>query len=1197
MFAFGSDPKNLFAFATLNWASARATFVINGTEMGGQWGNNDNTSLLGNTPGNRPSPLGKWYQVALTMRDVTPEGGDPATTLKYYMDGELLCNLTTPSSISALGDLTYAYIGTGNIKDYKDFEGGIRGVSFIGSVLSQRQIAEKYEKEELFYAKTDEEIVKEAAASLSIPNADDIRGNITLPDIYNGASVAWTSSNEDVVSTAVQDNEGYDSTPAGVVTRGSEDVQVKLTATISKGAVVPVKKDIDLTVKAKSEISEEDYKAYVFAYFTGEGYATGEQIYFATSQDGLHWEGTNEGDPVLSSTMGEQGLRDPFIIRSPEGDRFYLIATDLKINGGNGWTAAQQAGSQSIMVWESTDMVNWTDQRMVKVARDNAGCTWAPEAFYDEKTGEYIVFWASKTSDDNYSVQKVYYAKTRDFYTFTEPEVWIELYKTTDGRPLSIIDTSVISVMENGKKVYYRFSKNEAGEDHDSTEGWGKYTIMERSDSLLGEWSEVKAFKDNRGVEGGTCFKFNGEDKWCLLLDDHGGVGYFPLLSTDLGSGEFTRLDTSEYSFPSKMRHGTVLPLTQKEYDAVMAKYSSEVKENQEEPQQEPILKYDFENTTASGKIEDTTGNGQDGLLCGNATLVEDADRDGKVLRLNGTKGTFASLPTGLFDGRNQVTISMDVKASDVSGNYFTFTVGRNDQKYIFLKTEDTSSRLSMTVESGGKEQTARGNTEAIKDRWANFTMVVTPEKIALYVDGLKIGEKDVTLKMTDLGANVVSYIGKSFYSADKYFNGYFDNVEVFNRAMDAQEIADRNGVELPEEKVTVTYAAGKGGKIEGEAVQTIEKGSATTEVTAVADEGYEFVQWSDGNKEAARSDSNVTEDVRYTAEFMKKEVPEEKVTVTYEAGEGGRIEGEAEQTIEKGSATTEVTAVADEGYEFTQWSDGKKEATRSDSNVTKDVQYTAEFVKKDEPVNPPEEKVTVTYEAGKGGKIQGTAEQTIDKGADTTEVTAVADPGYTFNKWSDGVTSAKRIDRGVTASKKVTALFTENPAPNPDVKPDAASVKLSAKKLTMGVKEKVTLKATVLPAKADQKVTFTSSNKKVASVNAAGKITGKKAGKAKITVKTANGKKSTCVVTVKKAPKKISVKPKKKTLKVGKSLKLKVVLPQKTASYKRTFKSSKPKVAAVSAAGKVTAKKKGTAVITVRTFNGKKATVKITVK
>ena len=90
VFSFGSDINNMFAFATLNWASARATFVVNGEEMGGQWGNNDNTSLLGNTPGNRPSPLGKWYQVALTMRDVTPEGGAPATIEILYGWGAAL---------------------------------------------------------------------------------------------------------------------------------------------------------------------------------------------------------------------------------------------------------------------------------------------------------------------------------------------------------------------------------------------------------------------------------------------------------------------------------------------------------------------------------------------------------------------------------------------------------------------------------------------------------------------------------------------------------------------------------------------------------------------------------------------------------------------------------------------------------------------------------------------------------------------------------------------------------------------------------------------------------------------------------------------------------------------------------------------------------------------------------------------------
>ncbi len=79
------------------------------------------------------------------------------------------------------------------------------------------------------------------------------------------------------------------------------------------------------------------------------------------------------------------------------------------------------------MVWESTDLVNWSEQRMVEVARDDAGCTWAPEATYDEKeTGEYIVYWASRVAEDGYGKQRVYYAKTRDFYTFTEPEVMIE---------------------------------------------------------------------------------------------------------------------------------------------------------------------------------------------------------------------------------------------------------------------------------------------------------------------------------------------------------------------------------------------------------------------------------------------------------------------------------------------------------------------------------------------------------------------------------------------------------------------------------------------------------------------------------------------------------------------------------------------------------------------------------------------------
>ena len=64
-------------------------------------------------------------------------------------------------------------------------------------------------------------------------------------------------------------------------------------------------------------------------------------MYFATSKDGLSWHDTREsGDPVLSwnnsqtgnSRGKDNGVRDPYLVRSPEGDTVYLIATELSIH-------------------------------------------------------------------------------------------------------------------------------------------------------------------------------------------------------------------------------------------------------------------------------------------------------------------------------------------------------------------------------------------------------------------------------------------------------------------------------------------------------------------------------------------------------------------------------------------------------------------------------------------------------------------------------------------------------------------------------------------------------------------------------------------------------------------------------------------------------------------------------------------------
>lgn len=135
-----------------------------------------------------------------------------------------------------------------------------------------------------------------------------------------------------------------------------------------------------------------------------------------------------------------------------------------------------------------------------------------------------------------------------------------------------------------------------------------------------------------------------------------------------------------------------------------------------------------------------------------------------------------------------------------------------------------------------------------------------------------------------------------------------------------------------------------------------------------------------------------------------------------------------------------------------------------------------------------------------------------------------------------------------------------------------------------------------VTPVTSKEKVTYSSSNKKVATVSSKGVIKAKKAGTAKITVK--SGKKKV-VVTVKITgvkTTKLSGVPAAKNVSKGKSFKIKVIATPKNTDEKITFKSSNKKVATVTSKGVVKCLKKGTATITVQS-GSKKMTCKVTVK
>ena len=143
--------------------------------------------------------------------------------------------------------------------------------------------------------------------------------------------------------------------------------------------------------------------------------------------------------------------------------------------------------------------------------------------------------------------------------------------------------------------------------------------------------------------------------------------------------------------------------------------------------------------------------------------------------------------------------------------------------------------------------------------------------------------------------------------------------------------------------------------------------------------------------------------------------------TVTYEAGEGGEISGKANQTVIIGGSTEKVTAVPKPGYTFVKWNDGKKEASRYETNVQKNMTYMAEF-KKDN---------TVSYMVtlNPNGGIVANKTIAVKSG---NKIGALPNPtrsGYKFTGWYSSKTGGTKITAETKVTEKMTIYARWNPA------------------------------------------------------------------------------------------------------------------------------------------------------------------------
>lgn len=137
-----------------------------------------------------------------------------------------------------------------------------------------------------------------------------------------------------------------------------------------------------------------------------------------------------------------------------------------------------------------------------------------------------------------------------------------------------------------------------------------------------------------------------------------------------------------------------------------------------------------------------------------------------------------------------------------------------------------------------------------------------------------------------------------------------------------------------------------------------------------------------------------------------------------YEASQGGVIDGPETQFVGPGISPLPVEAVPENHYEFLEWSDGSHSPARTENNVYGHLDLTASFG------IDPNTTFTVSYTAGVGGYISGSANQTIIYNGNGTPVTALSNSGYRFLKWSDNSTSNPRTETGVSGDMSLTALF-----------------------------------------------------------------------------------------------------------------------------------------------------------------------------
>jgi hypothetical protein len=550
----GSDSPTRSYFASVR-DNPRTVITTNG---GGGEVNARSTSALA---------ADRWYSLTSVI-----DGA--AGRITFFVDGVQVASTPTTLSPADITDQTLNAIGRAPYPDPM-YKGEVSTFRVYDRALTAGEVASVSTADATIHADAHRQAAQGVVDGIAAVSIDET--TTTLPT--SGGRVAWSST--DAAVTVAADGATVTTTLPAV---GSEPRNTTLTATATVRGVSATR-TVPVTIQPARAAG--DAFGYAMVHFVEDSNGYAEKIYLDVSRgdNPEAWDPLNGAQPILTSQLGTTGVRDPYLTYNPETKTYYIIATDLRVFGGDRgrdgcteWCYWGSQGSTKLNVWESKDLVSWSDVRQFDVAQSPAGTkvaelgmAWAPEATWVDNynadgSGAFVLYWSSNvygnTTHTGPTYSRVLWGATTDFTQggYTYGGVMID----TGG---NAIDTTVI---QNDGKTYRVTKDNAFGrgiymESTTATDWWKQTTSWTTVQERIGA---NYSGGNPSGVEGPAGFQRHGEDAWYLYVDVIPATGYRPLETTNLDAG-FTPLVSDSFSLAPSTKHGGIVPLTFGQYDGI----------------------------------------------------------------------------------------------------------------------------------------------------------------------------------------------------------------------------------------------------------------------------------------------------------------------------------------------------------------------------------------------------------------------------------------------------------------------------------------------------------------------------------------------------------------------------------------------------------------------------------------------------